>query len=387
MNRLAIACAALLAALTLRAAAPKIMVQMTVDAGLGFQDPDGIADSLESHIQYLIRKEFPCAQILTPHDVRKYIGFMRQRALLGVPPDQEAGFEQGMKELAGAVGSDYLVVLRAMALPGRWVLNGKWLNVRKANALAMATEELAPNGDALIDASERIADKLMDEAAYFEICPYTGPVKITLHSTRAKSSRVEYATSCNGMDQQYVKTSNLNRTEDATLDLKRTGRVWATGDVNYVAVELEDLEEQDPCHLCPSGRRGPRIYTEHTRTETKITGFSKESSTAEHDFTDVRVYLKFSHDGRYSLQLAGASKSGTRHVKIDRKAEGNCDTQIEKPHEDYTTHDDVPLTQIMGPFQGTPRDKTLTGREEFRTRDPATDEETTINVEFQLRRD
>jgi len=48
---------------------------------------------------------------------------------------------------------------------------------------------------------------------------------------------------------------------------------------------------------------------------------------------------------------------------------------------------DIPLAHIMGPFPGTPRDKALSGSDTFQSKDPVTGEETTINVEFQLRRD
>jgi hypothetical protein len=391
MKRTAIFFAAMLAASYLSAARPKIIIQATVDQGLGFKMPDSVAAATEDHVESLIRKEFPCADYITPHDIRNLMGFMRMRALIGVPAGQEAEFDQQLKEMAGAMGADYIVLLRAMpGGPGRWMLDGKWLDVRKVQAIAMELEQFPANGDALFDASERIAEKLVDAAAYYEICPYTGPVKIKIHSTRSKRNRVEHLVSCNGMDQQYVKTTTLDRTEDTNLDLVRNGRIWATGEVHYDSRELQELEEQDPCHLCPSGKKGARIYTERLRTDIKIAGFSQESSTQDQQFTDLRLYLKFDKNGTYTLELKGASKPGTKRVRIDRKAEGVCDTQFEKKPgdgNDITTAFDVPLGAITEKFEGSPRDKALTGHKEIHRKNPATEEETTIEVDFQLRRD
>jgi hypothetical protein len=392
MKRIAIFLAALLAASHLPAATrPKIMIQATVDNGLGFKMPDGVAAALENNVESLMRKQFPCADYITPHDLRNLVGFLRMRGLVGVPADQQAEYEQQLQALGGAVGADYLVVLKAIpGGPGRWMLDGKWLDVRKREALAMELEEFPANGDALVDASERITDKLVDAAAYYEICPYTGPVKIKIHSTRSKHNRVEHLVSCNNQDQQYVKTTTFDRTEDTNLDLQRTGRIWATGEVQYDSREIQELEEQDPCHLCPSGKRGPRIYTERLRTDIKIAGFSQESSTKDHQFTDLRLYLKFDKNGTYTLELVGASKPGTKRVRIERKAEGVCDTEFDKKPgdgNDITTAFDVPLGAITEKFQGTPRDKELVGHKEIHRKNPATEEETTIEVDFQLHRD
>jgi hypothetical protein len=389
MKRTAIFFAALLAGSSLVAATrPKILIQANFDKGFGYKDPDSVAAYLVSYVEPLISKEFPCASTVKLSDVYALVGFMRTRALVGVPADQEAEYEEQCKALGGAMEVDYIVLLQAKALPNRWFLDAKWLDVRKREAIAMESEETPPSEAALLDASERVVNKLIDAAAYYEICPYTGPVKIKIHSTKSKRGRVEYPVSCNGLDQQYVKTTSLDRTEDINLDLQRTGRIWATGNVQYESVETDDFEEQDPCHLCPSGKKGVRIETKHTRTEIKVAGFSQDSSIKDRQFTDVRLYLKFYKNGTYTLELKGATKPGTKRVRIDHKAEGVCDTKIEpKPEPDTTTAFDAPLGQIIGPLEGTPKDKSLTAHKEIRSRDPATGEDTTINVEFQLHRD
>jgi hypothetical protein len=387
MNRSLILCGAILAATCAAVAEPRILIQATCAAELGFQKPDSVAASLEDAVQSRIRKEFPCVATLTTHDVGTMLSFMRMRALLGGTIEQQASLDQDLAALGGAMGTDYLVVLNAMATKSRWTLSARWFDVRKAKALAMAMEDFAPGGDSLVDACDRVAEKLVDEVAYFEICPYTGPVKITVNTNRSKEEKEEYPVFCNGMDQQYVKTTSESKVADTELEVTRTRRSWATGTIRYHSVETSKLVEEDPCHACDPTRKGVRIYTESHRTTVDIEGLSEESSTAGQRISDVRPYLKFDRNGTFRLEILATSKPGVRKVHIERKAEGNCDTTVAKPKEDYSMRTDIPLGNVMGPFAGSPRDKVLTGHKEFREKDPVTGEETTINVEFQLQRD
>ena len=338
-------------------------------------------------VQKRIRDEFPCVNCSTPHDLRNTMNFMRMRALIGVPANQQESYDQQMVDLAGAVGADYIVSLRAMALPSRWVLSGRWLDVRKTKPIAMEMEELAANGDALVDACQSIAKKLVEAAAYFEICPYLGPVKMRVRTSRSQDERVEYPVSCNGGDFQYVRTMSLVANSDSNIELTRTNRTWATGTFQYRSKEKMVTVEKDPCHNCGSGRKGGRTLTENHTTTSEVAGLSEDSSAAGQNFTDARLYLKFAKDGTYTLELVATSKPGTRTVHIERKAEGTCDTQLKDPREDYTTKEDIPVGNIMGPFRGGPMDKSLADHKEFHSTDPVTKEELTITVEFQIRRD
>ncbi len=378
--------AALLIAAGAAAAEPRIIVQMIVDPGLGFSFPDGGADSLESKVQGQIRREFPCVSCTTPHDLRNLMGFLRMRALLGVPDDQQESYDKQLLELGGAFGADYIISLHAMAVGSRWSIFGLWLDVRKAKALARASEETGANGDALIDACDKIAKKLIEEAAYFEICPYLGPVKMRVRTTRSQNERVEYPVSCNGGDYQYVRTMSLEANSDSNIELTRTNRPWATGTYQYRSKERQVTVEQDPCYNCASGRKGGRTLTDNHTTTSEVTGLSEDSSTTGQNFTDARLYLKFAKDGTYTLELVAASKPGTRTVHIERKAEGTCDTHLDNPREDYTTKVDIPVGNIMGPFRGGPMDKSLADHKEFHSTNPVTKEETTITVEFKIRR-
>lgn len=86
------------------------------------------------------------------------------------------------------------------------------------------------------------------------------------------------------------------------------------------------------------GDTNVRLYTEKKRETAEIEGLSERSrAEASHlseelqKVSDVRLYLRFLENGMYRLELLAASKTGTRRVHIERKAEGNCDTKIAKP--------------------------------------------------------
>jgi hypothetical protein len=315
------------------------------------------------------------------------LGHLRERSLLATTTEQSQSAEKTFNDFSGSYGADYVVSLLVTASGSQCALTAKWLDVRKAKTLVNVTESVNPDGPDVLPAIARLAQKLVDEAAYFEICAYKGPMKIKVHTTRTKDDRLEYPVFCNGNDQQYVKTTSLITVADTNLDVMRTARAWATGTLHYESSETQKLVEEDPCYQCPSGRKGGRTYTENKRTTRQIDGLSDASSTAGQHFDDIRIYLKFARNGTYTLQLVATTKFGPQAVHIDRKAEGTCDTQLEKPTEDYTIATNFPVAHVMGPFPGQPKDKTLTAHKEFRQKDPLSEEETTINVEFQLRRD
>lgn len=382
-------CCALLAAPALLAGTrpqTKVLIQAALPKTLGIENPDRVVAQLEDLLQSRIGAEFPCAQINTHHAILQTLEGIRYLALHGTATDPNPDYQKELAELGNQMAADYLVVIDVTPMGGKWIVNGKWLDARKVKALARRMETASAETGSLVDAVGRIADKLVDDAAYFEICGYTGSVKITVHSTLTDNKREERPSSCNNMDQTYVKTTVRDRTTDMALDLTRTDRIWATGTLKYSSLETEDTEELDPCHECTPRTWGMRHFTEHKRTETRITGFSEDSSTQDYRHTNVRIYLVFAQDGTFRLELESTSEMGPQHVKIDRTAEGQCDTKLKEPKVDYTSRVDIPISHIFGPFKGTPRDKVLSAKRTFPSTDPATKEESTITVELQLQR-
>lgn len=388
-HRLLFLCCALLAAPALFAGTrpqTKVLIQATLPKTLGLEDPARGVAQLEDLLQSRIGAEFPCARIKTRHAIHKALDDLRELAEHGTAANPDPDYQKELAELGNQMASDHLVVLDVTPMGGSWIVNGRWLDMRKAKALARRMETASADAGSLVDAVGRIADKLVDDAAYFEICGYTGSVKIAIESTLSDKKREERPSTCNGMEQTYVKTKEIHRTTDMALDLTRTDRVWSTGTLKYSSTENEITEERDPCHACTPDTRGMRHFTELKTAETRVTGFSEDSSTADHRHTDVRLYLVFDRNGTFRLELESASEMGTRHVKIDRFAEGQCDTELKEPKMDDTNPVDIPINHIFGPFPGTPKDKVLSGKRIFPVTDPATKEESAITVELQLQR-
>lgn len=365
---------------------PTVLVQVRVAPQLGLQGKDAASRVYANVVALHLCKQLPCVSCITPDEIRELIGFARMRALLGVPADQEAAYEQSLEGMGDAVGADYLVDISAIAVDAGWYVSGMWLDMRKAGTMARYGQTLAKDANLLAAVMRTVVDRLVEQVEYFEICAYSGPIKIQRHSYRSSSSHEERTTFCQGGDQQYTKDHSLERRADLQLDLVRNGRPWARGGVDFVSVETEDTEELDPCHPCPSGARAFRLYTEHKRTEVRINGFSTESSALDHELMDVKVHLKFAKNGTFRLEVVGATQTGSKRVKVQRKAEGNCDTTFAKPNEDSTAKFDIPIAYVFGPFQGSPSDKELCVKQEYHTTDPGTKEETTISVDFVLRR-
>jgi hypothetical protein len=100
----------------------------------------------------------------------------------------------------------------------------------------------------------------------------------------------------------------------------------------------------------------------------------------------ARIELAFLNDSTYTIRVKAVSKPGTMQKRTEKRAEGICDNVNTKP-EIVTIKLDLPLNLILGPFSGTARDKVLAQKNTIKRVDPATDEEITINYEFNLQRD
>jgi len=323
MNRLALVCVCLLAApLLVAAPKPKIMVQVAVAKELGFEKPDAIAQALEDTVTSQIRAAFPCAEYITPHDLRTMLNFARMRSLLGVPADQEADYQQGLKALGNASAVDYIVAVDAKALNGSCVFSGMWLDVRQVKALARSLETFPVNDGAIFDASRRIADKLLDQVSTVEICPFKGNFKATVKSTRDKSAKEEYPVYCNGSDAMYRKLTSDKASAETHVEIDRSGKRRGDATANelrYSARQETSLVEENGCYPCPSGRQGGRIYTQKTTTALEINGCGemtyKDDNGVLHQRDAIEIRPAFKDDGTYILIVTVTSAVGTESVR------------------------------------------------------------------------
>ena len=107
------------------------------------------------------------------------------------------------------------------------------------------------------------------------------------------------------------------------------------------------------------------------------------NSRREEIFSDVRITLKFNQNGTYSLIANAASDNVSTTTKIVEEISGSCDT--EEKNESHPYKKTIPLDIILGPFNGTPFQKTLKESGENATEDKK--EKTVIKYNYELIRE
>jgi hypothetical protein len=334
-----------------------------------------------------LAEEFACTSVLTTHDVQGLLLHLRDRALLASDDNREEINERISSTFATLSSQRYLVTCRVQTTGSQCVITVLMTDSKSPKALVRLSDTADLNGAGnALSVIDKLVGKLVEEAAYFEICPYKGPVKLEIITTRSEDDRLEYVVSCNGGDYPYVKTTSHQATSSLNLDVQKVRRRAVNGSIRYTAFEETTLVESDPCHACASGRKGPRVYTEITKSKTEINGLSGWTSEEANIFRHARLYLKFDRNGTYRLEVVAASEEGTREEVTERKAEGTCDTVLAEPKTTKKVAVDIAPQHIFGPFTGSPMDKVLTGNDEFRHTDPVTGEVLVIKVSFELRR-
>lgn len=327
-----------------------------------------------------ILKEFPCAEITIDESLRATLSWQRQRALLGGDVDED------LKALADALGlNDYLISLQVNPLGGRSALSAKCVNLKSSKTVAMDLVASGEGLEAAVDACEEFAKRFVRKLAYLEICPYKGPVHVTVQSRRNKEEKEEYPVYCNQSDQMYKKSTKIAKDATTDWDLQKAGRESAAGTVHFRNRERTEIVEENGCYQCPSGRQGSRTSTRITTAAETIDGLSEDSLRDGKKQKDARITLRFNEDDTFTVYIKVASRDGTREERIEEKAEGTCDIKTGPP-KTVEGKVDVALEDRLGPFVGSPLDKVLRGKATETKVDPGSEEETTTSIDFELKR-
>jgi hypothetical protein len=334
---------------------------------------------IESCLFKELKKNFPCVDYSDESTVAAILELERQKQLLG------AGDDNALANIAGAMGCEYLVGCNVLLSENSLTISLFCMDNKRLKTIARASSQSGIN-EAGLDAVESTCKQLVEGLKEYEICPFTGPITVEVNSSLNTSKTDTYEVYCNGGDGLYKKVSETDKTSHMLWQLEKTAKYTTSGSVEYQNSEITNVEEQNDCYSCASGRKGPRMYTEETTATAEVRGLSKESVSEGQQIEDARAQLVFNPDGTYFLTVKAASKKGDLIEKITKHAEGTCDN-ISSPPETNTRKADIPLKQNFGPFQGTSLDKTLTGKDSFTVIDPITEEKTTYTFEFNLRRE
>ena len=332
----------------------------------------------ESEVFNNLQKEFPCVVINSMSSVLAQLEHERMRQFLSTD-------ESSLENIGAAMGCDYLVSLKIEILGNNVLINAFCADTRTSKVISRANATTA-NVNAAVKEIQSVSKELIEGLKKFEICPFKGPITVEVKTERNDKQTETYPVSCNGRDGIYRKVTDISKTSDVNWKLNKTGKNMTAGSVAFTLFEETNVEEQNDCYKCSSGREGPRMYTEKNINRANVQGLSDESVSEGQQIQDARAEIIFNEDGTYMLMVKAASKKGDLKLKSERKAEGTCDNKTDPP-ENITKKADVPLNEIFGPFRGTSLDKNLSEQKTITREDPLTKEKTTITYNFNLSRE
>jgi hypothetical protein len=361
-------------------AKPQFMI--VISQGTDMKDPATSAciNWLEHCVWDGFKKQLPCADVNMMSGIEAMLNFGRQQALLGT---QNA---VTMDDISGAMGVEYMILISATILTNSVVCKATCFNMRKKASIAEGF--LQAQGSDFIECGSQVADMMIKELVKYEICPYTGSINVQVKTESSTKKTDSYPVYCNGKDGLYKLVSNSNKNSDVNWKFTKLKKNRTDGTVTYNLYEDSDIEEQNDCFKCPSGREGSRMYTERITQTVVIEGLSKESSFEGEQVSDAYCQLVFEDNDTYFLQVKSASKKGNRKVKTTQKAEGTCGNMNPPPkNETLENNVDISIKERFGPFQGTSEEKVLSQKQTITRIDPLTKEKTTISFDFNLKRD
>ena len=353
------------------AANPKFFVVSQSKSDL--VDAKSILQVFETDLFKDLMKTFPCIDYMDQGSLGEMLRWERMRQLLGSGGDEE------LKNIAGGIGSDYLVKFTVTMMGNQMYMNAFCMDTRKAITLARA-DASGTIGQA-IENAKKVSKDMVKQLEEYEICPFYGPLTIEVKGDRDETTTDNGFAPCGGGS----RTTTINTKMNSTLKWKLTkvSPKSAVGTANYNSTENIKIESNYSCYRCKSGTEGSAKITETQDSETKVEGLSNESVSEGNKVDDARIKLVFLENGSYYVLVEATSKNGVLKRTTETKVEGVCEDE-NKPKDTKNNKIDVPIKVIFGPYPGKPSDKVLQKKE---TKDVSQGQEkTTVKIDFTLTR-
>lgn len=332
------------------------------------------AGEYEKLVASAIEKEYPCARARTQHDIYDKVETERQNQL--------KGGETNWSSFCDDLKADYLVNLEASEfLSNQIIVSASVIDYKKKESIARESKYGSNNEATLKKLFKQVAESVTKKMADYEICPYSGDVTVKIESEKNDTKTDYVGSPCGGGN----ATINTEIESNATLEwkLKKVKKIQTSGTMTYKLHEKYTITSDYPCYICDNGQKGAAKITETDESEGQIEGLSNDSSFEGQKIDDARISIKFLSDGTYNILLEGTSKKGPLKVTKEKKIEGVCESDSE-PKDTKNKQIDVPLSLILGPYKGTPQDKTLSQDE---TKDLTNGKEkVTLKINFSLTR-
>lgn len=343
----------------------------------------GMREAFLVDVIQALQEEFPCANVSYLGDIKLCLAEME---LWGTPAFGNQDVGPKIKKLLNRLNnSDYWVTYCIYPVSETMSIAELKCSDKKGKKMVQFSINMSTASISDKDFIEP-AKKFVRELLKYEICAYTGPIKVEVKTERTDKKTESYPVYCNGMDGIYKLDWTLNKTSSAIWNLNKTDKFQTGGTVTYNLREETKTDEQNDCFTCPSGRLGPRWYKEKVTKSAKIEGLSNESVADNQQIADARTEITFLENGTYTVKVAATSQKGDFKLKTEKRAEGTCSNENPPPDE-ITKKTDIFLNEIFGPFNGTGKDKVLNQKETIIREDPVTKEKTTITFDFNLKRE
>jgi len=337
----------------------------------------------EGRIVESLKKNFPCADYQTRTDAAEQLKWEKSKQLLGV---SEGNATENIME---SMKCDYLISLNIRIENNSASIGAFCVNEKRVKVLSRTSS--VSKADDILKTMDKVAQQLIEGLKQYEICPFVGPVSITLNSELDSTNTIDYGVYCNGADQQFHQEMVIHNTTYSEWKLQRKHILtaeglrmfYAEGTLTFSSSEESKMLEENGCYKCKSGREGGRTNTQTSSMRAKGSGISLESRRNGKPASDVSVDLEFLENDTYLVILKGTSQPSKGEEKVVAKAEGTCDN---KPQETKIVPREItiPLKVFLGPYPGKSTDKILQQNETKEVTNPAANEKSTITIDFTL---
>lgn len=374
---------------------PRIWVESQATEAAGYKDGEAVRPHLQGVLMETISKAFPCVSMLSRDDATTILKFVRERELIH-PMDAESSeaLQADLQELNGAAKARFYLLVQFNGVKETAEISVKLLDRLSEKNNIVLSRKVTGSANNAFGPIREMAEELVREMAYLEICPYTGPVTLTVHSSKKKDETSEYPISCPSIDGMYKRRQQEEVNVVQHWRLQRIGRPDTSGEMTATIYETREDREENSCYPCSSGRKGGRTNTKTTTIKAEVNGLSTRSRVmGEPENHDATVRLAFARNGTYAIAIDGTSMAANYRGKTQETTEGSCDlvNKTADLSEDQINtlilyNRSLPLTVPRTTFPGTPFDKRLSGKKEIPLNDPRTGETATITLEFDLQR-
>ena len=349
---------------------------------------DGEVSLLKSDLAELLEKELPCFDILFRSDIQALLGNQRDRALLGNPDD--AAVEEMLRQFSNF---DYIMVFNLSCFNDKVTISGSKFSSR--NVAKVENKYTKTGTSDNVEFIDNYAKAFIDDLMYSEPCPYKGEIKIEDLESKSVDSSYTKNILCGDLannkgteEHVYKEIRNVNR----KISLNKIKRLEAEG--TFTSDMTNDIYSKyvnNDCYVCVMDGTDATVKTtgdfsseETQKLQWNISGIASFQDSDKYTKAS-EVELHFERNGTYTVEVKALSEYGAFSGSKIEKTNSTCAGQNSKKDEISYKINDI-FKYSLGPFKGTPYDKTLKENGSTNYNDNVNKEKHNISYEFNFSR-